>query len=106
MSAARLSGPSEARMIALAEVVGEAIQDRLMLDPSARGLVALVQEHDADLYEIEIAICGRLSATGKRFAAGGRVTIEALGIGAPTVKVRVPRRGTTPRRKAKPRPPA
>jgi len=98
----RLAGPTEARMIALAEVVGEAIQDRLMLDPSARGLVALVQEHDADLYEIEIAICGRLSATGKRFAAGGRVTVEALGIGPAKVKVRVPRRAAAPRTRRRP----
>lgn len=103
MSGARLSGPTEARTLALAEIFGEAISDRLMLDPRARGLLALVQELDAHVCMIDASIHGVLLGSGKPLTAGIELRIPALGVCDPKSEIVSTRRGRAPRRKVKPR---
>ena len=100
MSRARLSGPAEARVIALAEDVAAAVIDRFESSKRARGLLALVQEHDGDIHEIRIEVRGR-TRKGDLLWAGGWFTIPALGVHPPEVEPDKPKR-----KKRKPRRPA
>ena len=102
MSRARLSGPAEARVIALAEDVAAAVIDRFESSKRARGLLALVQEHDGDIHEIRIEVRGR-TRKGDLLGAGGWFTIPALGVAPPEVEPDKPKRK---RRKPKRRPAA
>lgn len=102
MSRARLSGPAEARVIALAEECATAITDRFEASKSARGLLALVQEFDGDVHEIRVEVRGA-TAKGRRWGAGGWIAIPEIGIAPPEVEPDKPKRK---RRKPKRRPAA
>jgi hypothetical protein len=91
LSRARLSGPAEARVIALAEDVAAAVIDRFESSKRARGLLALVQEHDGDIHEIRIEVRGR-TRKGDLLGAGGWFTIPALGVHPPETEPDKPKR--------------
>ena len=108
MSRSRLSGPAEARVIALAEDVAAAVIDRFESSKRARGLLALVQEHDGDIHEIRIEVRGR-TRKGDLLGAGGWFTIPALGVAPPAPPKAIPCRANAPPpkpKKRKPRRPA
>ena len=97
---------SSPRMIALLEALSDGIADRLRGDKQTRGLLALVQEIDGDVYAITLRVEGRTIDSRLPYVAGCEITSRALGIARPGKPKAIPRRAAPRKRRPKPRPAA